>query len=174
MRASERPGRTILNVSSIASTNAAPSNAGYSATKAALDAWGDGLHLELEPFGIRVFAVLPGAFRTRFLSKGSIVTKQSSTPYQGNHPAAQRLAGLAAAEGKQPGDPAIAAERMVQEVSSPTLVEIKEADGTTTTRPISKLVVGDDAVPRYERSVQLLQKNIEASRARSTKTSFAK
>ncbi len=57
---------SILNISSIAGRLSTPVNGTYSATKFALEALSDALRLELEPFGIRVVVVEPGAIQTRF------------------------------------------------------------------------------------------------------------
>lgn len=59
-------GGRIINVGSIAGKLATPVNGPYSATKFALEALSDALRLELEPFGIRVSLIEPGAIKTRF------------------------------------------------------------------------------------------------------------
>jgi len=61
----QRTGR-IINISSIAGKLSTPVNGTYSATKFALEALSDALHLELAPFGIQVVLVEPGAIRTHF------------------------------------------------------------------------------------------------------------
>lgn len=50
----ERRSGTIVNVSSLLGSAAAPTTANYSGTKAALEAWTQGLRGELARFGIRV------------------------------------------------------------------------------------------------------------------------
>lgn len=54
----------VLNISSMAGLVANPPNVYYSATKFALESLTEGLAKEVEPFGIRVAAIEPGAFRT--------------------------------------------------------------------------------------------------------------
>lgn len=64
MRAAGR-GR-IINLSSIGGRFSAPMLSIYSATKYAVEGLSAGLADELEPFGIRITAVEPGAFATNF------------------------------------------------------------------------------------------------------------
>ena len=54
----------IVNVSSTAARVTRAGSAGYSASKAALAAWSDGLHLEEAPHGVHVGTVLPGFIAT--------------------------------------------------------------------------------------------------------------
>ncbi|MBO0768520.1 MAG: SDR family NAD(P)-dependent oxidoreductase [Solirubrobacterales bacterium] len=54
----------IVNVASTAARVSRPGTAAYSASKAALLAWGDGLHHELAPEGIHVGVVNPGFIAT--------------------------------------------------------------------------------------------------------------
>jgi NAD(P)-dependent dehydrogenase (short-subunit alcohol dehydrogenase family) len=56
----------IINISSIAGKMVTHANGAYSATKFALEALSDALRLELEPFGIRVSLIEPGAIKTNF------------------------------------------------------------------------------------------------------------
>lgn len=65
MRASG--GGVIINTSSVASVDPFPGFAAYGASKAWVNAWTHGLAEEGKAFGIRVFAVAPGAVETRML-----------------------------------------------------------------------------------------------------------
>lgn len=56
----------IVNVSSIAGLTTLPWLTLYSASKAALCSFSDGLRTEVKPFGVQVMAVCPGYVRTRF------------------------------------------------------------------------------------------------------------
>ncbi|MGB8980887.1 MAG: SDR family oxidoreductase [Anaerolineales bacterium] len=76
----------IINISSLAGKLSTPANGAYSATKFALEALSDALRLELDPFGIQVVVVEPGAIKTQFeetlqLHAGPILTKADS-PYR--------------------------------------------------------------------------------------------
>ena len=57
---------SILCVSSVAAVYAIPFQAFYSASKAAVNAFADALRTEVQPFGIRVCAVMPGDIATGF------------------------------------------------------------------------------------------------------------
>ena len=81
----QRTGR-IINISSIAGKLSTPVNGTYSATKFALEALSDALHMELAPFGIQVVLVEPGAVKTRFddtaQSHARDILLNSASPYR--------------------------------------------------------------------------------------------
>lgn len=62
----ERRSGRIINLSSLAGLLTIPYQSHYSATKAAVETFTEGLRQELRPFGIGVASVLPGDIRTRF------------------------------------------------------------------------------------------------------------
>ena len=62
----ERGEGVIVNVSSIAGRVAPPLNGFYAATKSALEAISEALHLEMGHFGVRVAIVQPGYIETAF------------------------------------------------------------------------------------------------------------
>ena len=63
--AQRSPGRVaIVNVASTAARVSRPQSAAYSAAKAALAAWSDGLYAEERPHGVHVGLVLPGFVQT--------------------------------------------------------------------------------------------------------------
>jgi NAD(P)-dependent dehydrogenase (short-subunit alcohol dehydrogenase family) len=62
----EQGSGTIVNVSSVAGIVGGPLAGFYSATKFALEALSESLHLEVGHFGVRVLVVEPGAIATRF------------------------------------------------------------------------------------------------------------
>jgi NAD(P)-dependent dehydrogenase (short-subunit alcohol dehydrogenase family) len=69
----------IINMSSMTGLVTNPPNIYYSCTKHALEAMTEGLAKELEPFGIRVSAIEPGAFRTDWATRSM---KESATPIE--------------------------------------------------------------------------------------------
>jgi short-subunit dehydrogenase len=90
---------SIVNVASIAARIARPSTGPYSASKAALAAWSDALHLEERPHGVHVGVVLPG-----FISTEGFPQKQLSgsakTRWMVGKPEQAADAIVAAANGK--------------------------------------------------------------------------
>src|SRR5207302_1383584 len=62
----ERGAGTIVNVSSVAGRASAPLGGLYSASKWALEAISESLHLEAGHFGVRVVVIEPGAIETNF------------------------------------------------------------------------------------------------------------
>ena len=76
----------IINISSIAGKCSTPANGVYSASKFALEALSDALRVELQPFGIQVVVVEPGAIKTHFdetaLAHARDTLSNSASPYQ--------------------------------------------------------------------------------------------
>jgi NAD(P)-dependent dehydrogenase (short-subunit alcohol dehydrogenase family) len=69
------PGGRIVNMSSISGRITAPLLGPYSMSKFALEAFSDALRRELEPFGISVSVVEPGAIQTPIWEKGVEASK---------------------------------------------------------------------------------------------------
>jgi NADP-dependent 3-hydroxy acid dehydrogenase YdfG len=64
----EKGGGTIVNVSSVAGRAVGPMASTYSASKWALEALSEGLHIEMGHFGVRTFIIEPGVIETNFES----------------------------------------------------------------------------------------------------------
>ncbi|MGC4410112.1 SDR family oxidoreductase (plasmid) [Rhizobium rosettiformans] len=60
----ENGGGVVINISSSVTLRSLPLLSVYTATKAAVNAFGASLSIELEPFGIRVRTILPGSAPT--------------------------------------------------------------------------------------------------------------
>ncbi len=78
----------IVNVSSTAARVTRAGSAAYSASKAALAAWSDGLHLEESPHGVHVGVVLPGFISTEGFPQEELTANAAtrwlvSTPEKG-------------------------------------------------------------------------------------------
>ena len=146
---------TIVTISS-GGVRSCPIGAGhYVATKAALEALTSSLGKELEPLGITVMTVEPGAFRTNY-KRSLTQVRQAIDAYAGTV-GVRREEDLTEHD-SQPGDPARAAEAIVTAVRSPT--------------PPRLLVLGPDALAWFERSVEELSADIDAWRHTSLGTSF--
>ena len=85
----------------------------YCASKFALEGFSEALAKEIAPFGLYVTIIEPGPFRTDFLKPESLRFGQTRiSDYDDRR--AQLLAGLAARNGQQPGDPSRLAEAIVR------------------------------------------------------------
>jgi len=104
------------------------------ASKFALEGWSEALRDEVKPLGIRVAIVEPGAFRTEFAGPANMRPARRLDAYR---PVVDRIeAYVYGGDGKQPGDPAKAAEAMIAAV---------ESDG-----PRLRLLLGADAIGLWE------------------------
>ncbi|HEY5121834.1 MAG TPA: SDR family oxidoreductase [Acidimicrobiales bacterium] len=75
-------GRVVLT-SSIGGLIGIPFQAFYSASKFALEGYGEALAYEVEPFNIHVTLVEPGNFKTGFTGSRRLVTTPQDDPYAG-------------------------------------------------------------------------------------------
>lgn len=149
-----RTNRTgvIVMISSASGFSGTPSQSMYSASKFALEGLSESIADELAPFGIRVLIVELGAYRTPFqnaVEKPSIVM---SKPYHGtvSDLTAQRIT---AGHGRQAGDPAKAAEAIVQVVTG--------AGRGEELKDVLRLPLGRDAVSRAEAKMKSFREDIE-------------
>ena len=76
---------TIINISSVGGKIFTPLGAWYHATKHALEGWSDCLRIEVEPFGINVVIVEPGAIKTEFVDvmNQPMLDRSANGPYEG-------------------------------------------------------------------------------------------
>lgn len=115
MRARRRG--TIVNIASVGGIIGFARSGYYAGTKFAVEGLSGALTKEVEPLGIRVMLVEPGAFRTDWAGRS---LKQSPTYIQDYETTSgSRRRQTAAYSGKQPGDPARAVEAVVKAVLSP-------------------------------------------------------
>jgi NAD(P)-dependent dehydrogenase (short-subunit alcohol dehydrogenase family) len=81
----QRSGHIIM-VSSIAGLHGSVTVSSYSASKHALEGWSESLRLEINPLGIKVVLVEPGAFQTGIWTRGAVMganaTKEASPNIQ--------------------------------------------------------------------------------------------
>ena len=128
MRA-QRSGH-IINISSIGGLKSFPSLGYYHATKYAVDGFSEALFKEVEPLSIKVTIVAPGNFRTDWAGRSA---KDSLVVIADYAPTAQATKQwIRGISGKQTGDPALAAQAILQVV--------KEA------KPPLRLLLGSDSL----------------------------
>lgn len=148
---------TIINISSIAGLASFAGVGIYCASKHAVEAITEALENELKPFGIKVFLIEPGAFRTRFHNTESVQTpepKISDYKEIGNE-IIQRMQDF---DGHQEGDPKKAATAIIQYVQNPD-------------SPL-RLLLGDDAFDRANKKIEILKENFERNASITQSMSF--
>ncbi|WP_035856270.1 SDR family NAD(P)-dependent oxidoreductase [Cryptosporangium arvum] len=106
---------TIVQISSMGGQLAFAGVGAYCAAKFALEGYSEALAAELEPHGVRVLIVEPGAFRTG-LNGGRMIVSAPLDAYRDT--AGATRANLVNDDGVQPGDPARAARIIVDLVHS--------------------------------------------------------
>lgn len=102
----------VINLSSIGGLVGNPASGYYCATKFAVEGISEALSKEASPLGIRVTLIEPGPFRTDFQGRSIRRARQPIDAYA--ETVAVRRTQLAAASGKQPGDPVRAADAIIR------------------------------------------------------------
>jgi NAD(P)-dependent dehydrogenase (short-subunit alcohol dehydrogenase family) len=148
----------IMNITSIAGRAPGPNSALYAAVKFALEGLSASLAQELAPFGIRVTAVAPGAFRTDFLSTHSI--RKSSVTDDYATTVGKTLAAFDDMAGRQIGDPVRAAK---------ALLDLADA-----TEPPVHLLLGSDALRRTREKLDAVIEDMDRWEAVTIATDFPK
>ena len=111
----------------------------------------------MKPFGINVTLVLPGYFRTNFLSEGSIVKPKTEIDAYQNVRAVQQNH-LEQINTNQPGDP---------EKAAAVLIAVAvQAD------PALHLFLGEDAYQLAKDKIELVQNDLATFESLATRTSF--
>jgi NAD(P)-dependent dehydrogenase (short-subunit alcohol dehydrogenase family) len=138
----------IVTISSVSGLVSSAGGAVYSASKFAIEGWMEGFAQELAPFGIRSLLVEPGMLRTDFMDRKSASFGSLDIPDYADAVARYR-AFVEEANGNQPNDPRLLAERIVA----------LAAQG----EPPSRLVFGDDARQWARAKVDQLRQAISQS-----------
>ncbi len=107
----------IVNISSVGGLVGLTGVGYYNATKFAVEGLSEALAKEVEPLGIRVLIVEPGPFRTDWAGRSMRLSRKEIEDYAGTARARRRT--ITGNSGKQPGDPARAAEAILKAVESP-------------------------------------------------------
>jgi NAD(P)-dependent dehydrogenase (short-subunit alcohol dehydrogenase family) len=106
----------IVNISSIGGLVGLAGWGIYNSTKFAVEGLSEALALEVAPLGIHVTIVEPGPFRTDFL--GSSLTTAANKLPDYDQTAGRTRTIAVERHGEQPGDPALAADAIIQAVTS--------------------------------------------------------
>ncbi|HTQ16152.1 oxidoreductase [Mycobacterium sp.] len=136
----------IVNISSIGAQLTPVGSGYYAAAKAAVEGLSGALHGELQPLGISVTIVEPGAFRTDFAGRSLVESPTRIDDYAAT--AGQRRKENDTMHGNQAGDPAKAAAAIIAAVES--------------SEPPSFLLLGPDALAAYRYIAQSRATHIEA------------
>lgn len=145
----------VVNLSSVGGLVTFPAYGYYHMTKFAVEGFSETLHAELEPFGIGVMVVEPGAFRTKFRG-GSL--KQSAVRLDAYADTVGKARDrIIAADGTQENDPVRGADAIV------TALEAEH--------PPLHLVLGGDALDLIRAKIDALRSELDAWEhvARATK-----
>jgi len=147
----------ILNVSSIGGIAGATGYGLYCASKFAVEGLSEALASEIKPFGIHVTIIEPGYFRTDFLSgnsllrAGRVIEAYASTT-------GKTRATADAKDGRQPGDPALAAKAIISV--------------TRATEPPLRLILGADALEGVRTKLAQVTHDLETWQATTISTAF--
>ena len=106
----ERRSGHVLNITSIGGLKTFPGVGVYNASKFALEAIGESLSQQVGPLGIKVTNIEPSGFRTKWAGESATVADTNIDDYQAT--VGENLRGIQSYSGRQPGDPARAAQAM--------------------------------------------------------------
>lgn len=128
----------------------------YGATKWALEGVSEALAAEIRPLGLRVTIVQPGPFRTDFAARSIEDGVARIADYEASSGKFRRL--LETMSGKQPGDPAKAAD---------AIIAVAEAEN-----PPLRLVLGKYAQDKARRKIGSAARELETWGAAGAATDF--
>ncbi|KAF9885996.1 hypothetical protein FE257_012174 [Aspergillus nanangensis] len=154
---------TIVNISSVGGIRARPAFGGYSTSKFGLEGLSECVAEEVAPFNIRVLLVEPGSFRTNFLGAFQYAAAGTSSYYKGTA-VDNALHGYGDKDGKQPGDPEKAAQRIVD-------VVLGRGMGAGKSQYL-RLPLGRDCVLQIREKISSLEENLEAMEKIASSTDF--
>ena len=130
----QRAGK-IVNITSMGGRITIPLSSSYHGSKFALEGLSESIQYELEPFGIKVILIEPGAVGSNFWKNIKIAKSSSDTNSQYT----------------QFGNKILKAfEKMEQKAISPSVVAKTILDAVTSDNPQLRYVVGEDAAKTIE------------------------
>ena len=128
----------------------------YGATKWALEGVSESLAAEVRPLGLKVTIVQPGPFRTDFIARSLERATKHIPDYDPSSGKFRRF--LETMNGRQPGDPAKAADAIIDAVASEN--------------PPLRLVLGKYAIDKARRKLGSAARKIDAGSAAGLATDF--
>ena len=138
----------IVNFSSIGGLVSFAATGYYHATKYAVEGLSESLSIEVAPLGIKVLIVEPGPFRTDWAGRSLLESKIVIDDYAST--AGERRRQTHERSGRQQGDPARAAEAIIEAVSSEN--------------PPLHLLLGKSALELGYKKLEAMKKDFEAWR----------
>jgi NAD(P)-dependent dehydrogenase (short-subunit alcohol dehydrogenase family) len=154
-RMRERKAGCIVQITSVGGITTAPGFGAYCAAKHALEGLSECLAKELQPFGVRVLIVEPGAFRTSLF--GSAFRTLPALDAYAESVGATR-AWAAGLDGEQAGDPVKAAKAIAAAVEAGA--------------PQLRLPLGADAVSGIRAKLAEVEADVTASESVARATAF--
>lgn len=136
----------IVNMSSTAGLVGFGGSSLYCGAKFALEGTSEALAKEVESLGIKVTLIEPGAFRTDFNGRSLAAAEQSIEAYVPVSGAS--LQWFKEMDGQQPGNPAKAAQAIIQAVESPN--------------PPMRLALGTDAMSLIQEKLEWVKTDLAA------------
>lgn len=114
----DRGSGVVVNVGSIAGYVGVPFSGLYAATKHAVGAITEALHLELARFGVRAVVVEPGRFPTELAANSRVAAAMDASPHHDRMPAFRDALDGLSPDGER-GDPQLVVDAIVRALTDP-------------------------------------------------------
>jgi len=150
-------GGRIVNLSSVGGITGRMGFGLYNASKFAVEGLSEALAEEVEPLGLKVIIVEPGAFRTDFLGRSISAARTRLDAYEQTSGRTRDFSQTN--DGQQPGDPVRAMNVLMQAVDSPS--------------PPLRLPLGQDAYARIRSKLSQIESDLQIWEAAAVATGFA-
>jgi len=142
----EQRGGHFINMGAAAAISNYAGFCVYGGAKAGLELASEAVAAEAGPFGVNVTVVIPGPFRTEFIARSLDRATEPVAEYAAT--AGKFLSFLEKVDGKQPGDPAAAAQAIIAAVESE--------------KPPFRLVLGKYAYQKVRRQLDKERAELDA------------
>lgn len=147
----------IVNITSMGGYITMPGISYYAGSKFALEGISEALGKEMAQFNVAVTAVAPGSFRTDWAGRSMVRTPRSIADYDALFEPVRQA--RAARSGKQPGDPAKAAQAILALVAS--------------AQPPAHLLLGSDALALVRGQLRQLEAQFDTWEALTRSTDIS-